>query len=166
MSTTQETPTALDRRTFCACALAAGAVACGGGGGGGDSTSGGGGGGGTSCPTSNPGAKTTTDTKAALLASADGTVRDYRSLAAFWLVKDSAGIYAMTSICTHQGCCVNVGGSAFACPCHGSQYDLNGGNTQGPATIPLNHYAVSEPSPGAALVVDTSQTVASSVRLT
>jgi cytochrome b6-f complex iron-sulfur subunit len=109
---------------------------------------------------------TTTDTKAGLLATANGTVRDYRNLGAFWLIHDATGIYAMSAVCTHLGCIIGQGGTAFACPCHGSQYDLNGGNTQGPASVPLPHYEVTEPTPGANLVVDTSKTVASTVRMT
>lgn len=143
----------LDRRSFCACALAVTAMACGGGGGGG-----------TPPPTTGP--KTTTDTKGGLLATASGTVRDYRDLGAFWLIRDALGIYAMTAICTHQGCTIAEGGSAFACPCHGSQYDLNGGNTLGPAVSPLVHFAVTEATPGGALVVNTASTVAASTRLT
>lgn len=154
-----EAAPSLDRRAFCACALAATALACGGGGGGSSAPSGG-------TPTPTPSPKTTTDTKAGMLATSAGTIHDYRDLGAFWLIHDASGIYAMTAICTHMGCTVGQGGSAFACPCHGSQYDLNGGNTQGPAISPLVHFAVSEPSPGAALVVDTSQVVAASVRLT
>jgi nitrite reductase/ring-hydroxylating ferredoxin subunit len=150
-------PSTLDRRSFCACALAATALACGGGGGGATAT-------GPTLPPAGP--KTTTDTKAALLATANGTVRDYRNLGAFWLIHDATGIYAMTAVCTHQGCIIGQGGPAFACPCHGSEYNLGGTVTQGPATQALRHYAVSEPTPGAALVVDTSQVVAADVRLT
>ncbi|HJV23811.1 MAG TPA: Rieske (2Fe-2S) protein [Holophagaceae bacterium] len=147
-------PLTLDRRTFCACALATAGLACGGGGGG-------------SAEANIPsGPKTTTDTKAALLAQASGTIHDYRNLGHFWLIRDGAGIYALTSTCTHQGCTVGQGGPAFACPCHGSQFDLNGTNVAGPAPSPLVHFAVTEPTPGADLVVDTSQTVPAATRLT
>jgi Rieske Fe-S protein len=110
---------------------------------------------------------TTADTKAALLATADGTTRDYRNLGNFFLIKDATGIYAMTTICTHMGCAVGVPvGSQITCPCHGSQYNLSGGNTLGPATQPLVHFAVTEATPGGFLVVNTAQTVAASMRLT
>lgn len=157
---TQPTPegtTLLDRRMFCATALTAGVVmACGGGG---------------SAPSSPPptpppgGSQTTADTKAALLATANGTARDYRNLG-FFLLKDANGIYAMTTTCTHLGCTVGLpSGTRIICPCHGSQYDLQGGNQVGPATQPLVHYAVTEPTPGAFLVVNTAQTVSDSTRL-
>jgi Rieske Fe-S protein len=150
---------ALDRRAFCAAAAAAAAsLACGGGGGG------------AAAPPPPPptvGPKTTTDTKAGLLATPDGTTRDYRNLGNFFLIKDAAGIYAMTTICTHMGCTVGLPvGGQITCPCHGSKYDLSGGNLLGPAVSPLVHLPVTEPSPGADLVVDTSQTVAATVRLT
>jgi len=44
--------------------------------------------------------------------------------------------------CTHRGCDVNYDsdGKKFVCPCHGSEYDLYGRNTKGPAQKPLNYY--------------------------
>lgn len=148
----------LDRRTFCASALLMGLAACSGGG----------------YPAPPPasapppgGPLTTTDTKAGLLATPAGTVRDYRNLGNFFLIRDDTGIYAMTAICTHMGCTVGAPiGTQITCPCHGSQYDLNGGNTRGPAVMPLVHYRVSEASAGGPLVVDPTQTVGAAVRLT
>ena len=150
----------LDRRTFCAGALAAATlVACGGGGGGSPAP-------GPPTPPA-PGPRTTTDTKAALLALPDGTTRDYRNLGNFFLIKDASGLYAMTTICTHMGCAVGVPiGGQITCPCHGSKYDLGGGNLLGPAVSPLVHFSVTEATPGGVLVVDTAQTVTASVRLT
>ena len=72
----------------------------------------------------------------------------------------------MTAVCTHQGCVIGQGGPAFACPCHGSEYNLGGTVTLGPATNPLNHFAVTESTPGGALVVDTGTVVGAAVRLT
>ncbi|MFN7958930.1 MAG: Rieske (2Fe-2S) protein [Holophagaceae bacterium] len=149
----------LDRRCFCAGVLLTGlALACGGGGGYPAPP-----------PTSPPppsGPLTTSDTKAGLLATPSGTVRDYRNLGNFFLVRDATGIYAMTAICTHMGCTVGAPvGSQITCPCHGSQYDLNGGNTLGPATLPLVHFSVTEPTPGGMLVVNPAQIVGASVRL-
>ena len=164
MAQTQKSPSldptgCLDRRTFCACALAAAAtLSCGGGGGGPTS----------SAPPPPPGGdKVTTDTKAALLAQPVNTLRDYRNLGNFFLIRDATGIYAMTTICTHQGCTVDLpSGIQIMCPCHGSIYDLSGGNLQGPAVSPLVHLAVTEATPGGFLVVNTAQSVAATVRLT
>jgi nitrite reductase/ring-hydroxylating ferredoxin subunit len=147
------------RRDFCLAALAAGlTLACSGGGGSGTSTA---------PPPPPTGVKTTTDTKAALLATPDGTVRDYRNLGGFLLIRDATGIYAMTTVCTHMGCTVGLPISGtITCPCHGSQYSLAGANLLGPATKPLVHYKVIEPSAGAFLEVDTGTTVTADTRLT
>ena len=149
----------MDRRLFCLGALSAGvALACSGGGGAAPAPT---------APAAGGGPLTTTDTKAVLLATPDGTTRDYRNLGNFLLLKDATGIYAMTTICTHLGCSVGLpNGSLILCPCHGSQYNLAGGNVVGPATLPLVHFAVTEASPGGFLVVNTAQTVPASTRLT
>ena len=148
----------LDRRVFCLSALAAGvSVACGGGGGASPAPA---------PPPSGTGPMTTTDTKAFLLSLPNGTARDYRNLGNFFLIKDANGIFAMTAICTHLGCTVGAPiGPQITCPCHGSQYDLNGSNLLGPAVLPLVHFTVTESTPGGPLVVNTAQTVAASVRL-
>jgi Rieske Fe-S protein len=155
-------PGTLERRTFCAGALTAGlALACACGGGSAPAP------GAAPAPPPPAGALTTTDTKAGLLATPNGTTRDYRNLGYFFLIRDAGGIYAMTAICTHQGCTVDLPvGASLTCPCHGSQYDLSGGNLVGPAVNPLVHYAVTEPTPGAALVVNKDQVVAATARLT
>ena len=62
--------------------------------------------------------------------------------------RDAAGLYAMTAICTHQGCRIPAPPSPgdlatqIDCPCHGSQYDKNGAVLRGPAPAPLQHYRV------------------------
>lgn len=44
----------------------------------------------------------------------------------------------MSSTCTHQGCTVAAGTDGLIeCPCHGSEFDLNGGVVRGPAKAPL-----------------------------
>ena len=53
-------------------------------------------------------------------------------------------IIALSTTCTHRGCDVrwNDERHLIVCPCHGSEYDLNGGNLKGPAKRPLHRYAV------------------------
>jgi len=50
---------------------------------------------------------------------------------------------ALSGICTHQNCTVSEfdgSNNVFVCPCHGSQFDLNGNVKQGPATTKLRSY--------------------------
>ena len=49
---------------------------------------------------------------------------------------------ALSTVCTHSGCEVRPLPSSFQCPCHGSEYDLEGRVTVGPAREPLQRYAV------------------------
>ncbi|HYV93109.1 MAG TPA: ubiquinol-cytochrome c reductase iron-sulfur subunit [Chitinophagales bacterium] len=53
--------------------------------------------------------------------------------------------YALSQVCTHQGCNVKYEESLndIFCPCHGSQYDLQGKVLVGPSTMPLFQYATS-----------------------
>jgi menaquinol-cytochrome c reductase iron-sulfur subunit len=43
--------------------------------------------------------------------------------------------------CSHLGCSINLdtAGKKFACPCHGSQFNLAGDVIHGPAIAPLSH---------------------------
>jgi Rieske Fe-S protein len=105
----------------------------------------------------------TQETRAGLV---PGTVRDYRKQGGFYLVADPAGIYAITAICTHKGCKVLLEeGKSFGCPCHDSEFDLQGAVLQGPAKLPLVHFQVTEASPGGPLVVNLDRMVDAHVRL-
>lgn len=57
---------------------------------------------------------------------------------------NDGSLYAVSAVCTHMGCNVlydpDLG--LIRCPCHGSQYGLDGQNTKGPAKRPLKAYAV------------------------
>ncbi len=44
---------------------------------------------------------------------------------------------AMSAECNHLGCDVELKGSQFDCPCHGSTFNLDGELQQGPATADL-----------------------------
>jgi len=60
----------------------------------------------------------------------------------YLLALDGGEYAALSSICTHRGCTVDLGGSGLSCPCHGSQYDREGRVTRGPAARALTRYAV------------------------
>jgi Rieske Fe-S protein len=107
--------------------------------------------------------RTTRETRASFK---PGDLRDYRKEGRFFLMADTAGIYAVTAVCTHNGCTViPQGADGFGCPCHDSEYDLQGRVTQGPAKLPLRHFLVTEPEPGGFLRVDLSRTVDPGARL-
>lgn len=99
---------------------------------------------------------TTQDTKADF---SPGTVKDYRKQGGFYLIADASGIYAVTAICTHLGCKVRYENQGFHCPCHDSEYDLQGLVTHGPAKFPLKHLEVTELKRGGPLEVDRARTV-------
>jgi Rieske Fe-S protein len=47
---------------------------------------------------------------------------------------------ALSPICTHLACTVEIEGARLVCPCHGSTYDRGGAVLQGPAQRPLARY--------------------------
>ena len=60
----------------------------------------------------------------------------------YLLVLEGGGFAAVSSVCTHRGCTVDLGGPGLACPCHGSQYDREGRVMRGPANRSLQRYPV------------------------
>ena len=82
------------------------------------------------------------------------------------IARDAGGIYAMTLICTHQGCDMSggVGPSFIDCGCHGSVFDAHGNPLRGPATLQLQHFVVDADASGA-LTVHTDQPTPASTRL-
>ncbi len=98
----------------------------------------------------------------------DLAVGDIRAVAgaSVFIARDAAGVYAMTTICTHAGCDLSSGASngQITCPCHGSVFDANGNVISGPAPSPLVHYSVAIDASGditinGALEVDASDRV-------
>jgi Rieske Fe-S protein len=49
---------------------------------------------------------------------------------------------AVSPICTHLGCTVEIEQSRLVCPCHGSTYDRQGRVLRGPAEQALTRYRV------------------------
>ena len=81
----------------------------------------------------------------------------------FFVLHDDAGLYAMTAVCTHQQCAVEVGEASLPCPCHGSVFDLDGLVLEGPAELPLEHLELTIDADGF-VTVDSSVVVASTDR--
>jgi cytochrome b6-f complex iron-sulfur subunit len=75
-----------------------------------------------------------------------------------WMVRDTDGLFAIYARCTHLGCTPNWMESEhkFKCPCHGSGYDEEGINFEGPAPRPMDraHIAL---LPTGEIQVDTSR---------
>jgi cytochrome b6-f complex iron-sulfur subunit len=82
------------------------------------------------------------------------------------IARDSAGVYALSLVCTHQGCAMtnNASASGIVCGCHGSVFDAQGNVLRGPALQALPHFAVTADASGQ-LTVHTDQMVAPSTRL-
>jgi len=80
---------------------------------------------------------------------------------AVWLVRtaydeyaNAAGIFALSTVCTHLGCTPNwlEAEQKYKCPCHGSGYYKNGVNFEGPTPRPLERFAISLADDGQILV--------------
>ena len=75
-----------------------------------------------------------------------------------WVVRNTEGIFVISAICTHLGCTPDWKPSEnkFKCPCHGSGYDPEGVNFEGPAPRPMDRAHV-ELSPEGQIEVDLSR---------
>lgn len=51
---------------------------------------------------------------------------------------------ALSTRCMHRGCEVEPSTDRLVCPCHGSEYDLDGGVLQGPTLLPLRRFTARE----------------------
>lgn len=58
------------------------------------------------------------------------------------LMRNDSGFYAISLICTHLGCTVQVTENDLLCPCHGSHFDRQGLVLKGPAGRPLERLTV------------------------
>jgi Rieske Fe-S protein len=58
-----------------------------------------------------------------------------RRLAAapIFILREEAGIAALSARCPHLGCLVQRRGAGYVCPCHGSEFDGRGGVVKGAA---------------------------------
>ena len=54
----------------------------------------------------------------------------------------SGEVVALLASCTHNGCQPAPVGGRLVCPCHGSEFSLEGEVLQGPASRPLTRYEV------------------------
>lgn len=53
------------------------------------------------------------------------------------VIRSGNDLRAFSLVCPHLGCVVDLTKDKFTCPCHGSQFNLNGEVIEGPANLPL-----------------------------
>jgi len=80
--------------------------------------------------------------------------KDYR----IWVVRTASRLFVIYARCTHLGCTPDWKQSEnkFKCPCHGSGYDSEGINFEGPAPRPMDRAHVELDATGQ-IVVDTNR---------
>jgi cytochrome b6-f complex iron-sulfur subunit len=64
------------------------------------------------------------------------------------LTRTAEGFVALSLVCTHLGCTVDPESNGFACPCHGSRYDMQGRVIGGPAQRQLQRLRVETDNDG------------------
>ncbi len=60
------------------------------------------------------------------------------------VIRSEQDIYALSLVCPHLGCTVNVTADQLVCPCHGSAFDRQGNVLKGPSPNPLQRLEVRE----------------------
>jgi len=75
-----------------------------------------------------------------------------------WVTRTSDRLFVIYARCTHLGCTPDWKASEnkFKCPCHGSGYDSEGINFEGPAPRPMDRAKVALDAEGQ-IVVDTGK---------
>jgi cytochrome b6-f complex iron-sulfur subunit len=75
-----------------------------------------------------------------------------------WIVREPDRIFAIYARCTHLGCTPEwkEAENKFKCPCHGSGYDAEGVNFEGPAPRPMDRAHIELDATGR-IIVDTSR---------
>jgi Rieske Fe-S protein len=75
------------------------------------------------------------------IAEAGAFVAHPRSNRPIYLTRRAGGeLTALHAQCTHQGCQPDPVGDRMVCPCHGSEFALDGAVLQGPAERPLTRF--------------------------
>lgn len=70
--------------------------------------------------------------------------------------KSESTFIAVRTICTHKGCDVELEGDKFVCPCHGSEFTIDGVVTQGPAAKNLKIFETIFDSGNGTVTIKTS----------
>ncbi len=83
-----------------------------------------------------------------------GVSTKYQASQRIWVVRDPGRLFVIFAKCTHLGCTPDwkETDNKFKCPCHGSGFDTEGRNFEGPAPRPLDRLYVSLDAEGQVLV--------------
>ena len=75
-----------------------------------------------------------------------------------WVVREPDRLFVIYARCTHLGCTPEwkPAENKFKCPCHGSGYDSEGVNFEGPAPRPMDRAHI-DLDPTGKIIVDTSR---------
>ena len=75
-----------------------------------------------------------------------------------WVIREPDRIFVIFARCTHLGCTPEwkTSENKFKCPCHGSGYDAEGVNFEGPAPRPMDRAHIEKDATGK-IIVDTSR---------
>ena len=86
-----------------------------------------------------------------------GVTTKYQKDHRIWVVRDPDRLFVIFARCTHLGCTPDWKPSEnkFKCPCHGSGYDSDGINFEGPAPRPMDRAKIELNAEGQ-ILVDTS----------
>lgn len=60
------------------------------------------------------------------------------------VMRGGTGLVAVDPVCPHKQCTVNPQGDGLVCPCHGAQFNLDGGLVKGPANRGLQVFTAKE----------------------
>jgi cytochrome b6-f complex iron-sulfur subunit len=84
-----------------------------------------------------------------------GVDERFKQARRIWVVRTPERMFVLYAKCTHLGCTPNwvETESKFKCPCHGSGYDVEGRNFEGPAPRPMDRAHVELDAEGQ-IVVD------------
>lgn len=72
--------------------------------------------------------------------------------------RDESTFIAVSTICRHKGCTVELEGDKFVCPCHGSEYNREGKVTQGPSKANLKTFETMFDSKSGLITIKTPST--------
>jgi len=83
-----------------------------------------------------------------------GVDERFRQSHRIWVVREPDRLFVILAKCTHLGCTPNwiESENKFKCPCHGSGYDMEGRNFEGPAPRPMDRAHVEVDAEGQVLV--------------